>query len=223
MTHPPENPDGSNRGIAGLTRNERIALIFFFILTLGYAGWQLISRKPVEVELGEDITGGMVVQVEGAVVSPGLVFLPEGARVSDAIDAAGGFTSDADRESVNLAEKLEDGQRVDVPYLNRQSDSGSSNSGGNSGSTFRRMNYPVQGGNGSGENDSPNTAGLVNINEANQYELQTLPGIGEALALRIIEYRVVHGAFEKVEDIMQVEGIGDGKFEDIHELITVED
>ncbi len=210
---------GPTKGSSPLTRNERIALIVFFMLALAWAGWKYFGRLNSGVELGKDIHpqgGGIVVQVEGAVNTPGLVYLPQGARVSDAVEAAGGFTSEADREKVNLAETVRDGQKVQVPYLNQEGADRSSER--DTGVSFRRVEYPL-----SPQPDGDLPSGLVNINKANRYELQTLPGIGEQLALRIIEYRNTHGRFEKIEDIMLVEGIGEGKFEDIRNLITVED
>jgi len=211
---------GPTKGSSPLTRNERIALIVFFVLALGWAGWKYFGRLNSGVELGKDIHpqgGGIVVQVEGAVKSPGLVYLPQGARVSDAVEAAGGFTSEADREAVNLAETVRDGQKIQVPYLSQRGGDGSS-SARDTGVSFRRVEYPL-----SPQPDGDLPSGLVNINKANQYELETLPGIGEQLALRIIAYRNTRGRFEKIEDIMLVEGIGEGKFEDIRSLITVED
>jgi comEA protein len=220
---PQENPREPQHGTWALTRSERIALLLFFVLALGYAGWQYYSRSRQAVELGEDIPhpgGGIVVQVEGAVETPGLVYLPHGARVSDAIEAAGGFSSGADAEALNLAETVEDGERIDVPWLEDAEGQAANQSGRvvvrvpppgysgpdrDTGGGTRRVSYPV------------------NINTAGSYELESLPGIGEELARRIIEYRGSHGRFETIEEITRVEGIGEGRFEAIRDLITVGD
>jgi competence protein ComEA len=218
MTTPsPEQQPGAG-GPQAITHQERIALLVFFVVALVYAGWQIYNRHQSGVELGEDIsppTAGIVVQVEGAVVSPGLVSVPEGARVSDAIEAAGGFLPSADRGAVNLAERLEDGQRVDVPFLEEIGSAPHNDDGG--GAVIRLAPPPVRRGKAEGEPED----GLVNINTATDLELQTLPGIGEELASRIVEYRSVHGPFLTIEDLMLVEGIGEARFEAVRHLITV--
>jgi competence protein ComEA len=214
--NPSANKPDRPSGTFTLTRSEIIALVFFFVLALAYAVWQYFVDRQSKVDLGRDISaGGIVVQVVGAVESPDLVFLPEGARVSDAIEAAGGFTSDADRSAVNLAAPVVDGQRIEVPYADQSS-----------GTTYRsgneiRINRP---GSTSGDGDSSGEVSWpVNINSAGAYELQSLPGIGEQLAQRIIDYRMQHGPFARIEDITNVDGIGQSKFEEIRDKITVAD
>lgn len=223
MTGSPDNSGKAPQPPANspvITRNERVALLVFFVITLLYAGWQYSLDR---VELGEDIpfgTGGILVQVEGAVESPGLIYLPAGARVSDAVEAAGGLASDADRLKINLAELLEDGQRVIIPGVDDGSVSTNPGRESFQGIQFNRV--PIPSGNRSNEPGEPGSQ-KVNINTANTFELQTLPGIGEEFARRIIEYRLAHTAFETIEDIMLVEGIAEGRFEDIRDLITVTD
>lgn len=214
MNLPPDRNPEEPSGTFTLTRNERIALIFFFALALSYAIWQYFVDRQGKVDLGEDIpAGGVVVQVVGAVESPDLVYLPEGARVGDAIEAAGGFSSDADRGAVNLAEPVVDGQRIEVPYLDQtsRSDSQTRGSGG--------IRVPRIGGGTS----RSTVSGPVNINTASAYDLRNLPEIGEQLASGIVEYRMQHGPFGTVEDIMNVDGIGRSRFEAIKDLITVAD
>jgi len=209
-------PDGTGQGIFGLSRGERVALLLIFVVGLIYVVWKLATPLQVQVNLGEDIPspgGGIVIQVEGAVVSPGLIYVPRGATVLDAIEAAGGFTPQADRSELELEAAVVDGERVYVPY---EGASGSSRTG-RAGIEFERVENPPLGGS-SIPVEIP--SGLVNINEANQYELQSLPGIGEGLAQRIIAYRMVNGRYGSIEEIMGVEGIGEGKFEDIRNLIT---
>lgn len=222
-----ETPKSESSGGHGITRTERLVLLFCFIIALLYAGWQYYQSNAVKVELGEDIPqgmGGIVVQIEGAVESPGVIYLPAGARISDAVEAADGFTSDADTSSVNLTEVLMDGERIIIPFQN-DANRNSSGSGQSDviglGTRQRIIDEPFSG--RTDGSSSPDSSGKVNINTANTYELQTLPGIGEELASRIIQYRQAHTGFDSIEDIMLVEGIGEGKFEDIRNLITVRD
>ena len=144
--------------------------------------------------------------VTGEVNAPGIYALPPDAIVSDALAAAGGLTPNADPSGLNLAGLLADGMQVFVG--NRESDAGivtteASPSGVSSGPSEAI----------SGER--------VNINTATQAELESLPGIGPALAGRIIEYRDQNGLFSAPEDLMDVSGIGEATFEDISNLITV--
>ena len=213
-------PSGNDReqrsGLFTLTRNERIALIFFFVLALGYAGWQYAVQRRAQLNLGEDIpypSGGIVVQVVGAVEHPDLVYLPHDARVSDAIEAAGGFTSEADTSAVDLTAPLVDGQRIVVPYLDETQESRRFDN-----DHAIRIPWPSERNSGGSAQEA---SWPVNINTAGSVELQTLPGIGEQLAERIIEYRMRHGPFRAIEDIMEVEGIGESRFEAIRDKITV--
>ncbi len=151
------------------------------------------------------------VHVTGAVLRPGVYLFAEGSRVQDAITAAGGLTADADVSGVNLAAKLEDGQQLDVP--------GGSGGGGaaSSGATQSSPAFRVLPGIAT---ETPQTD-LININTASADELETLPGIGPTLAQRIIDYRTQHGPFQRIEDIMDVPGIGPSTFDQIQSLITV--
>jgi len=216
MNSPANKPDRPS-GTFSLSRSETIALVFFFVLALAYAIWQYFVDRQSNVDLGQDIqAGGIVVQVVGAVESPDLVYLPEGARVSDAIEAAGGFTSDADQGAVNLAAPVVDGQRIEIPWLDQSSRPPDSGGGG------IRVRLPGSS-LGGGDSGGSEVSWPVNINRASAYELQSLPGIGEQLALRIIEYRMQHGPFARIDDIVNVEGIGESRFEEIRDKITVVD
>ncbi|HDS29799.1 MAG TPA: ComEA family DNA-binding protein [Firmicutes bacterium] len=204
---------GSNAASAGISGNEIIALVIFFVLAITYAGWQMYLRGKESVHLGDDLRmspAGMVVQVEGAVVSPGLVRIPEGSRVSDAIEAAGGFLAIADRDGVNLGKILENGERIDVPYLDDSVINRSATE--NDESFIRSVPFP--------DSDGIENSGLLNINTATLDELQSLPGIGSELASRIINHRNIHGPFARIEDILVVDGIGEAKFKAIKHLIT---
>lgn len=146
------------------------------------------------------------VDVDGAVVTPGVYRLREGARVAQAIDAAGGLTPEADVAGLNRASKVTDGQKIHVPTVGEQQasiaeagvDGGTSASSGVSGAT-----------------------GLVNINTASAAELQTLSGIGPSMAQSIIDERTKNGAFASVDDLMRVSGIGEKKLAKIKDCICV--
>jgi competence protein ComEA len=141
------------------------------------------------------------VYVSGAVQTPAVYELPPGSIVQDAVNAAGGSTSDADLDHINLAVELHDQQQVYVPRRGETNPP-----------------PPVSGGDpsGSGQEDT-----LVNINTAPAAELETLPRIGPALAERIVAYREANGSFETIEQIQDVPGIGPATFEGLRDLIAV--
>lgn len=140
----------------------------------------------------------MQVYISGAVAHPDVYTLPPGAIVRDAVDAAGGLTAEADRDRINLAQRLSDGEHVHIPRI------------GEAPTPIPQANEGTS---------AP--SGPININTATQAELETLPGIGPALAQRIIDYREEHGPFTSIEQIQNVSGIGPAKFEAIKDLITV--
>ena len=143
--------------------------------------------------------GTIVVYITGAVQNPGVIDIPEDSRVIDAINAAGGLTSSADLEAINMAQRVKDGQHVTVPEI-------SSNENDN------RI--------ASKKSTSTQKNSLVNINTADESELISLPGIGPATAKKIIDYRENNGAFIEIEDIKKVRGIGQSKFENMKDFIT---
>lgn len=145
------------------------------------------------------------VQVAGAVRRPGVLPMTEGDRVFQAIEKAGGLTSDADAEAVALAAPLSDGCRVYVP---RQ------------GEVARGTTVPVSAGGGSPTGASGRgSAGPVSLNSATLEELDALPGIGPATAQKIIAYREQKGPFTSVDQLTEVPGIGPAKLEELRPLI----
>lgn len=138
----------------------------------------------------------LIVHVDGAVASPGVYGLPEGARVGDAVDAAGGLAEGADTTALNLAAPLSDGQKVLVPIEGEAGGAG------------------AQEGSGTG-------AGLVNLNTAGVEDLDELPGVGEATARAIVEDRELNGPFSAPEDLMRVSGIGEKKFARLEGMVCV--
>ncbi|MCL1799068.1 MAG: ComEA family DNA-binding protein [Eggerthellaceae bacterium] len=155
-----------------------------------------LSEAPAPVEEAPPVW----VHVGGAVVSPGLYELQEGARVHAVIEAAGGFTQEASPDTVNLARVLVDGEQIIIPTV---------------GEAAAYQEAAPQG------PGAPAPAGKVNLNTATMSELTTLPGVGEATAKKIIADREANGPFLSVEDIMRVSGIGEKKFADMLPLITV--
>lgn len=134
------------------------------------------------------------VHVAGEVLRPGVYELPFGSIVQDAIDIAGGFSGDASHDRVNLAAPLEDGQQVYVPEISEEVQS------------------------------SPNPRSfneLISINTASAPELERLPGIGPVIAQRIVEFREEYGPFQRLEDLLEVEGIGPSKLESLQDYIQV--
>ena len=146
------------------------------------------------------------VDVDGAVASPGVYRLKEGARVSQAIDAAGGLTVEADVTGLNRASKVADGQKIYVPKVGERQ-AVTAGGGADGGAVVT-----------SGANDA---AGLVNINTASAAELQTLSGIGPSMAQSIIDERTKNGPFASVDDLMRVSGIGEKKLAKIKDCICV--
>lgn len=156
---------------------------------------------------------GAVVHVDGAVASPGVyALLLQKPRVEDAVEAAGGLASDADTTSVNLAAPVADGTKVHIPRQGEQVQAtamaGASAGGGGDGAAASAV--------GSG-----GAGGLVNINTADEVQLQTLPGVGEATAKAIVDDRTKNGPFESPQDLMRVSGIGEKKFAKLEGSICV--
>lgn len=148
---------------------------------------------------------GVYVYICGEVANPGVYELSEDSRIYEAVDAAGGFTENAAKESVNLASKVSDGMQITI-YNKEEAASLPAGSGGSGGSN--------------GQNGM-SSSGLVNLNTATKEELMTLKGIGEAKAEDIIRYREKSGGFKKIEDIMKISGIKEAGFQKIKDSITV--
>lgn len=146
----------------------------------------------------------IAVHIGGAVRDPGLYYISADSRVADAIQIAGGPTSDADLDAINLASKVIDGSKILVPSKVKILDA-SSNVRDDQGQAI-----------------VANDKKKININTASAKELEELPGIGPALAERIVSYRKANGPFKNIEEIKKVSGIGEKKFEAIKDLIVVE-
>ena len=175
-----------------------------------------VDTEPVETdEPSEEVKETesievVVVYVCGAVQSPGVYELPGGSRIDDAVRAAGGFSEEADRTYVNLAAKVGDGFKLQIPTLQETADD----------AQVRNIDSFDGDGNTSSGADSDG-GGLININTASKDQLVTLPGIGDGIAGKIIKYRDENGSFKSIEDIMKVSGIKDKLFSKIKDHITV--
>lgn len=188
---------------------ERHRRLLFVVLALPLAAgalifvWRQPTSEPIQIILvaptAVPTPGPIRVYISGAVRQPDVYTLPPGSIVKDGLAAAGGPAPDADLDRINLAQPLSDGQQVFVP---RRGEARSSNT------------TPVPA--------SPNTTNsLININTASAEELETLPGIGPVLAQDIVSYRNEHGPFKSIEDLKNVPGIGEVRFERLKGLITV--
>ena len=157
-------------------------------------------------------SGSVVVHVTGAVSRPGVVTLPPGSRVTDAINAVGGASAEADTQQLNLARVLTDGEQIRVPRIGEVLPEPAPQTGGDAASGARTA---------PGKSGGGGASGMVNINTASASELEKLPGIGPALAQRIVEYRDSHGPFASVDALTDVPGIGKAKLEGLREQATV--
>ena len=136
-------------------------------------------------------TNSIVVYVCGAVKESKVITLKENSRICDAIEAVGGLTDDADLTNINLAYILDDGEKIYIPKKGEET-----------------QNYSISSYNAS-------MFSKININKASQTELETIPGVGPSTALKIINYREKNGKFSTIEDIKNISGIGDSKFENM--------
>ena len=162
-----------------------------------------VASNPAAQQGGTEKGAEITVYVTGAINKPGVVTVKEGARTADAVNACGGLLPTADAEKVNMAQVLKDGQQVRVPEKQAGSSALPANTGKASSAVKTKADGPI------------------NINTASAEELDALPGIGPAMAKRIIEYRETEGAFTAIEDIKKVKGIGEAKFEKMKDKICI--
>lgn len=161
----------------------------------------LLAATPeaaVRAEPAPTAVARIAVDVIGAVQQPGVVWLATGARVDDAVRAAGGLAPDADREAINMAAAVADGQQIRVPRVGEASSA----------------EAPVTA-------ESRAADSLIDINTADAAALDALPGIGPATAEAIVSYRAQNGAFKQIDDIEDVKGIGPSLLAQIRDKITV--
>ncbi len=181
-------------------RTIAAAAALIIVFSIAFLLYRSGDRKPVpavvERPAGIDESAPaaeLVVHVAGMVSSPGIYAMKEGSRVADAINAAGGALEESDISSLNLAEKLKDGQKIYIPRVGEPAP-------------------PVE---------AASTGTPVNINTADAKKLQELPGIGPKLAGEIITYRESRGGFKSVDELQRVKGIGPTRLRDIRDLVTI--
>ncbi|HUV46873.1 MAG TPA: helix-hairpin-helix domain-containing protein [Candidatus Bathyarchaeia archaeon] len=207
--------DKSKFALENFIAKNKLSLILGFIgvsfLIIGTLSTLILTSKKQSSNIEiipseEEQISEIYVHISGAVQRPGLYKLSSGARVNDVLVAAGGLASDANRQwfekTVNLAQKLTDGVKLFIPFEGSD---------------------PVQGQTITQEQTSifsQDSQGKVNINTASLNELDSLPGLGPVYAQRIIDYRNTHGFFSKVEDLINIPGIGEKTLEKFKDQIT---
>jgi len=205
------------------TRKEKMLICIIIILSFALIGTMYInSHKATEITLDnnqyedveedsnidEDIveeTAIIGVHISGAVNTPGFIWIKEGTRLGEALEYVGGALVDADLNAVNLSKKLTDEEKVYIPKIGEKIEQAES-------ASYNSYTTAI---------NSNKDSDKININTAGISELDSLPGIGEAYAKRIIEYREVNGPFKSIEEIKNVAGIGEKRFESIKDLIKV--
>lgn len=206
----PGGTDPAHPGLPGVLKNPRVLVVagMVVVVALIAAGFAVYGGSPA-VEVAPSLPSAkahppaaappsssaakLVISVIGHVRAPGLVTVPAGSRVADAVRAAGGADPGTDLSGLNLARKLTDGEQLAVGITVASSASA-----------------------GSGA-----PAGKLDLNSATAAQLDTLPGVGEVTAGRIVDWRTEHGGFSSVEQLRDVEGIGESKFQKLREQVTV--
>lgn len=199
-----------------LNKKQKIILAIILIFISCFIGYYIIKKISnlgyIELETENIIETNdknfnnyekkedeeVVIHITGEVKKQGIVKVKQGARISDVIEEAGGTTKNADLSKINLAYIVQDGQKIYVPNFENKKE-------------IETITQEA----GINVVENNNKENKVNINKASQTELETLNGIGTATALKIINYRNENGEFKKIEDIKNVPGIGEAKFENI--------
>ena len=193
-----------------ITAIVSICIYYFFITDKEYIENNNNLDIVTEAEESKKIENNKtVIYIIGAVKNEGIYELDENSRIADAIEKAGGLNEDANIQDINLAYIVEDGMKIYIPKKSEKSNEIQNNT-----------NEYIVKENGNAKS-SKNNNEKVNINTATQAELETLPGIGPSIAVKIINYRKENGKFAKIEDIKKVSGIGENKYSKIKELIKI--
>ena len=219
-----ENLNKKQKIIFGIIIIFMVAIIIYYIYsTLNNAEYDTedistnssldVNNTEIQnISIEENVTEAeeILVHVSGCVKEEKIVSLPDGSRVNDAIEAAGGLTKEADLSNINLAYILEDGEKIYIPKKGEEIPENNSSS----------MLSPSTSVTSSSSSSTKNTS-KVNINKATEAELETIPGIGPSTALKIINYRNENGKFKSIEDVKNISGIGDAKYEKMKNYITI--
>lgn len=162
---------------------------------------------------------GIFVHIDGYVNNPGVYQIKENERINVLIEKAGGLKNGYSIKNINLAAKLSDGDKVYIPSVEEEKTLGNQNQNNNI--SINTVGKHTNNGNNSNNNVSITKNNKININTANVSELKQIIGIGESTANKIIDYRQNVGKFKKIEDIKEVKGIGESKFESLKNKITI--
>ncbi len=217
------------------THVERLALTALGLFVVAAATYAIVKgrKQPVPIvfqnvppqQTASDKAAPteVVVHVVGAVKAPGIVHLPSTARVDDAIKAAGGTTSDSDTESINLAAKLIDGSQIKLPRKGKPEEVAAVAETYKSGSNDAYLATPPASApsKSSARSGGKHPSGPVSLNTGSSSQLQTLPGVGPSTAQKILQYRMEHGGFSSVEELMAVKGIGPKKMKAMHKYLRL--
>ena len=210
---PPEPPPALADRLVQLARAQPKAAAALMLVASAVVGacalFVSLRGAPPQAELiiprattpTEAVAQEVYVHVAGAVARPGLYKVKAGSRVADVLDAAGGPLADGDVHQLNLATKVDDGQRVYVPRVGEAPTATDGGAGGAGGAA--------------------EAAGPLDLNTATQAQLEELPGVGPSTAKAILEYREKNGRFRAVEELLDVRGIGPAKFSEIEPLVKV--
>lgn len=174
-------------------------VIVALMLVLAAVIW-IDRAAPVSVVVNPLPAADIRVFINGEVATPGVVTVPDGARLTDVADAAGGFTDEADYSVLNLAARVGDGENIVIPSVSPDAD----------------PVFPP------GVSLPPSGAPL-NLNAATIPQLDELPGIGDVLAGRIVDYRDEHGPFESIDQLVDVDGISSRMVDELRPLVMVGD
>ena len=206
-------------------KQKRIIIIVAIIISVGIMYYiysnagnkieisneEMLIQKNAVLSENKKEEEEIVIHITGSVKIPGIVKLEEGARIKDAIEAAGGLTEDADISKLNLAYVLEDGTKIKIPSVKEDLDDDEILSQESGENVIEEEENKT----------SSKKKSTININKATQEEFENLPGIGPSLAKKIIDYRKENGNFQNSEDIKSVNGIGESKYENIKSYIYV--
>ncbi len=209
---------------------RRVVAVVVTSLGLGVLAWFVLSPTPTPVELVAPRAAAtttvaermstLVVHVAGAVKRPGVYEVPGGSRVIDALQAAGGPLQGADLEKINLAVSVADAEQIFIPRRSSPRPRPTVAPRHRPGAGSIAPGAP--GGSPAGPSSSGGTVRTVNVNTATSSQLESLPGIGPSLARAIVAYRTQKGAFTKVEDLLNVPGIGAAKLAAMRDEVRVD-
>jgi competence protein ComEA len=195
-----------------------LAMVLLFVIVLAGTIYYFMNNRQPESPARMTIvtptpratatTAALIIDVRGAVLQPGVYTLPLGSRVQDALALAGNLTVNADTRNLNLARRLNDGEQLYIPIVGEAPPATAA--------------IAVKSGTASGPAATKNPPSKINVNTASLADLDALPGIGPAIAQRIVDYRTQNGDFKKIEDLKKVRGISDAFIEQIKDLVTLQ-